>query len=48
MSHKLCETHALALRPRAIYWSNDATDLSSIALSKPIRVTLYACIASML
>jgi NADH-quinone oxidoreductase subunit N len=33
---------------RAIYWSNDATDLSPIAVSWPIRVTLYGCIAGML
>jgi len=33
---------------RAIYWSTDATDLSPIAVSKPMRVTLYGCIAGML
>jgi NADH-quinone oxidoreductase subunit N len=32
---------------RAIYWSNDATDLSPILLSKPIRVSIYGCIAGM-
>ncbi len=33
---------------RAIYWSNDAPDLSSIAVSLPMRLSLYACIAGML
>jgi NADH-quinone oxidoreductase subunit N len=33
---------------RAIYWSNDATDLSPIRVSQPIRVTIYACITGML
>ena len=33
---------------RAIYWSNDATDLSPIPVSRPIRVTIYGCIAGML
>jgi len=32
---------------RAIYWSNDVTDLSSIPLSKPIRLSIYGCIAGM-
>ena len=32
---------------RAIYWSNDATDLSPIQISQPIRVALYACVAGM-
>jgi len=33
---------------RAIYWSAEAPDLSSIEVSKPIRLALYACIAGML
>jgi len=33
---------------RAIYWSSDTTDLSPIPVSRPIRVTIYACIAGML
>ena len=33
---------------RAIYWSNDAPDLSPIPLSRPIRVSIYVCIAGML
>ena len=33
---------------RAIYWSGDAADLSPIQVSKPIRVSLYGCIAGML
>jgi NADH-quinone oxidoreductase subunit N len=32
---------------RAIYWSKDVTDLSPIATSKPIRLSLYACVAGM-
>jgi NADH-quinone oxidoreductase subunit N len=32
---------------RAIYWSNDAADLSPIQVSKPIRATIYACILGM-
>ena len=32
---------------RAIYWSNDVTDLSPIPLSKPIRLSIYGCIAGM-
>ena len=33
---------------RAIYWSSDPSDLSPIVVSKPIRITLYGCIAGML
>jgi NADH-quinone oxidoreductase subunit N len=33
---------------RAIYWSSEAADLSPIIVSKPIRVTIYGCIAGML
>lgn len=33
---------------RVIYWSKDAADVSPIALSKPIHVCLYACLAGML
>ena len=33
---------------RAMYWSSEATDLSPIEVSKPIRLTLYGCIAGML
>jgi len=33
---------------RAMYWSSEATDLSPIEVSKPIRITLYGCIAGML
>jgi NADH-quinone oxidoreductase subunit N len=33
---------------RAIYWSEEPADLSPIQVSKPIRVTLYGCIAGML
>ena len=32
---------------RAIYWSSDAADLSPIHISKPTRVSIYACIAGM-
>jgi len=32
---------------RAIYWSEEPADLSPIQVSKPIRVTLYGCIAGM-
>jgi NADH-quinone oxidoreductase subunit N len=32
---------------RAIYWSEDAADLSPIQVSHPIRIALYACIAGM-
>lgn len=33
---------------RAIYWSEDPADLSPIQASKPIRITIYACIVGML
>ena len=33
---------------RAVYWSNDPTDLSPIRISKPIRIAIYACVAGML
>ena len=33
---------------RAIYWSGDATDLSVIPLSRPIRCSIFACVAGML
>jgi NADH-quinone oxidoreductase subunit N len=33
---------------RAIYWSRDVPDASPIALSAPLRVCLFACIAGML
>ncbi len=33
---------------RAIYWSDDAPDLSPIPVSRTIRVTIYGCIAGML
>jgi NADH-quinone oxidoreductase subunit N len=33
---------------RAMYWPGDATDLSPIEVSKPIRITLYGCITGML
>jgi len=33
---------------RAIYWSNDPTDLSPIRISNPIRISIYACVAGML
>jgi NADH-quinone oxidoreductase subunit N len=29
---------------RAIYWSKDATDLSPMRISAPIKVSLYACV----
>jgi len=32
---------------RAIYWSEEPADLSPIQVSKPIRVTLYGCMAGM-
>jgi NADH-quinone oxidoreductase subunit N len=32
---------------RAIYWANDASDLSPIQVSKPLRISLYGCIAGM-
>jgi hypothetical protein len=31
-----------------MYWPGDAADLSPIEVSKPIRITLYGCIAGML
>jgi len=33
---------------RAIYWSKDPADLSSIEVSGPVKFSLYACIAGML
>jgi NADH-quinone oxidoreductase subunit N len=33
---------------RAIYWSNDPTDLSPIQISKPIHISIYGCVAGML
>ena len=33
---------------RAVYWSNDPTDLSPIRISRPIRISIYACVAGML
>ena len=33
---------------RAIYWSKDAADLSPIRLSKPIRLSIFACVVAML
>ncbi len=32
---------------RAIYWSTNAPDLSPIPVSRPIRVTIFGCIAGM-
>ena len=32
---------------RAIYWSSDPADLSPIKLSRPIRISIYGCIAGM-
>jgi NADH-quinone oxidoreductase subunit N len=32
---------------RAIYWSNDAADLSPIPISRPIRISIYGCVAGM-
>jgi len=32
---------------RAIYWANDAPDLSPIAVSRLVRVSIYICIAGM-
>jgi NADH-quinone oxidoreductase subunit N len=32
---------------RAIYWSQKPADLSPITMSKPIRVSLYGCVAGM-
>lgn len=33
---------------RAIYWSENPSDLSPIQTSKPIRISIYACIVGML
>jgi NADH-quinone oxidoreductase subunit N len=33
---------------RAMYWSKDVADLSPIAVTPPVRATLYACMAGML
>ena len=33
---------------RAIYWSDDPMDLSPIRISKPIRISIYGCVAGML
>jgi len=33
---------------RAIYWSRDVGDLSPIEISRPLRLTIYACMAGML
>jgi NADH-quinone oxidoreductase subunit N len=33
---------------RAIYWSKDPPDLSPIAVPRPIKFSIYACIAGML
>jgi NADH-quinone oxidoreductase subunit N len=33
---------------RAMYWANEAKDLSPIIVSKPIRISLYGCVAGML
>jgi NADH-quinone oxidoreductase subunit N len=33
---------------RAIYWSKDATDLSPIPVSLPIKIAIYACVVGML
>ena len=33
---------------RAIYWSDDPADLSPIQVSRPMRVSIYGCIAGML
>jgi len=33
---------------RAIYWSRDAADLSPIEISRPLQLTIYACIGGML
>ena len=32
---------------RAIYWSQDAADLSPVSTTLPTRVSLYACLAGM-
>jgi NADH-quinone oxidoreductase subunit N len=33
---------------RAIYWSDDPADLSPIQVSRPIRISIYGCVAGML
>jgi NADH-quinone oxidoreductase subunit N len=33
---------------KAIYWSKDAPDLSPITISRPMKATIYGCIAGML
>jgi len=33
---------------RAIYWGEEAKDLSPIEVSRPIRITIYGCISGML
>jgi NADH-quinone oxidoreductase subunit N len=33
---------------RAIYWSDDQPDLSTLQLTKPIRLAIYGCLAGML
>jgi len=33
---------------RAIYWSRDVAELSPIEISRPLRLTIYACMAGML
>lgn len=33
---------------RAMYWADEAKDLSPIGVSRPIRVSLYGCVAGML
>jgi len=32
---------------RAIYWSRDVPDLSPIRMSRPIRISIYTCVAGM-
>jgi len=32
---------------RAMYWANEAKDLSPIRISQPIRISLYSCIGGM-
>ena len=32
---------------RAIYWSKDPADLSPIIISKPMKISLYACVVGM-
>ena len=33
---------------RAMYWADEAKDLSPIGVSRPIRISLYGCVAGML